>query len=335
MTRPAPSRSNAWRKTLAASRPSLTGKAHRPGAWAAKAVASSRCSAVPPPQCSAVNNQIAQTRANLDRVLADLQGVQGNTADREGERRNILVALGQSDCGSQYRQFANRGGGGPGGFFDSLFGGSGPGAAGPGSILTPNAPETTVGNTYRTLCVRTCDGFYFPISYSTVQSKFADDEKVCQAMCPASEVALYSHRNPGEDIAQAVSSGGRNYSELPNAFAYRKAFNPSCACKAIGRNLGRGAQTSRRSRPSSAATSSSTKNAHGNSPSRKSTRKASRSGRHVRRQGQNRRPPLRLPRVQHLLPAPLLPRRRPRTASRLNGKCAPSARPFTQSAEAR
>ena len=82
--------------------------------------------------------------------------------------------------------------------------------------------------------MRTCDGFYFPISYSTVQSKFADDEKVCQAMCPASEVALYSHRNPGEDISQAVSSGGRNYSELPNAFAYRKAFNPSCACKASG-----------------------------------------------------------------------------------------------------
>jgi hypothetical protein len=187
-----------------------------------------------PPQCSTVNNQIAQTRANLDRVLADLQGVQGNTADREGERRNILVALGQSDCGPQYRQFANRGGGGPGGFFDRLFGGSGPGAAGPGSILTPNAPETAVSSTYRTLCVRTCDGFYFPISYSTVPGKFADDEKVCQAMCPASEVALYSHRNPGEDISQAVSSGGRNYSELPNAFAYRKAFNPSCACKASG-----------------------------------------------------------------------------------------------------
>ena len=53
--------------------------------------------------------------------------------------------------------------------------------------------------------MRTCDGFYFPISYSTVPAKFGDDEKVCQAMCPASEVTLYSHRNPGEDISQAVS----------------------------------------------------------------------------------------------------------------------------------
>jgi hypothetical protein len=180
-----------------------------------------------PAQCGPINNQIAQLRANLDRVLGDLQQLQGNSADREGQRRGVLVALGQNDCGPQYRQFAGRGG--PAGFFDSLFGGSGPGA-----ILSPN-PDTPQGNTFRTVCVRTCDGFFFPISYSTVPGKFADDERVCQAMCPASEVALYSHRNPGEDIAQAVSvSGGRNYSELPNAFAYRKAFNPSCTCKASG-----------------------------------------------------------------------------------------------------
>jgi hypothetical protein len=184
-----------------------------------------------PPQCSAINNQIAQTRANLDRVLGDLQQSQGNSADREGQRRGILVALGQNDCGAQYRQFANRGGGG---FFDNLFGGNGP-----GTIITPN-PDVPAGNTYRTVCVRTCDGFFFPISYSTVPGKFADDEKVCQAMCPASEAMLYSHRNPGEDISQAVPAsaaaggGGRPYSELPTAFAYRKAFNPACTCKGVG-----------------------------------------------------------------------------------------------------
>jgi hypothetical protein len=182
-----------------------------------------------PAQCGQVNNQIAQTRANLDRVLADLQRLQGNSADREGQRRGVLAALGQNDCGPQYRQFANRGG--AAGFFDTLFGRSGSGS-GPGAIFSPNSPETPQSGTYRTVCVRTCDGYFFPISYSTVPSKFADDEKVCQAMCPASEVALYSHRNPGEDISQAVSSSGRNYSELPNAFAYRKAFNPSCSCKA-------------------------------------------------------------------------------------------------------
>jgi Protein of unknown function (DUF2865) len=180
-----------------------------------------------PAQCGPINNQIAQLRANLDRVLADLQQLQGNSADREGQRRGILVALGQNDCGAQYRQFATRSG--PAGFFDSLFGGSGP-----GTIVNPNVPEAPEGNTFRTVCVRTCDGFFFPISYSTVPSKFADDEKVCHAMCPASEVALYSHRNPGQDVSQAISTTGRAYSDLPNAFAYRKAFNPSCSCKPAG-----------------------------------------------------------------------------------------------------
>jgi uncharacterized protein DUF2865 len=82
--------------------------------------------------------------------------------------------------------------------------------------------------------VRTCDGYYFPISYSTTPASFPNDEQVCQRMCPAAEVALYSFRNQGEDISQAISTGGRNYTELPNAFAFRKAFNPSCSCRPPG-----------------------------------------------------------------------------------------------------
>jgi Protein of unknown function (DUF2865) len=175
-----------------------------------------------PQQCVGINTQMQQLRTNLDRSIADLQHLQGNTADREGQRRSVLVSLGQNDCGPQYRQYASRGG-----FFENLFG------PGPGSILGgPPAPGAS--ETYRTLCVRTCDGYYFPISYSTEPSRFPDDEKTCQAMCPNAEVTLYTHRNPGEDVNQAISTAGRNYSELPNAFAYRKTFNATCSCKAAG-----------------------------------------------------------------------------------------------------
>ena len=178
-----------------------------------------------PAQCGQLNNQIQQIRANLDRLLGDLQRVQGNSADREGQRRSVLVALGQNDCGPQYRQYATA----PGGFFETLFGIRAPfGTA-------PESPMTGSG-TYRTVCVRTCDGYYFPISYSTVPTKFYEDERLCQRLCPASEVALYSHRNPGEDVTQAVSSSGRSYSELPNAFSYRKQYNPACSCRAPGQS---------------------------------------------------------------------------------------------------
>jgi Protein of unknown function (DUF2865) len=178
-----------------------------------------------PAQCGPLNNQIQQARANLDRSMSDLERMQNNTgADRENQRRQIIGALAQNDCGPQYRQLANQGGGS---FFDRLFG--------PGTILNPDSSSASqASGTYKTLCVRTCDGFYFPISYSTMPNRFGDDAQTCQRLCPAATVELYSHRSNGEDVTNAVSAGGRLYTELPNAFAYRKAFNPSCSCKPAG-----------------------------------------------------------------------------------------------------
>jgi hypothetical protein len=177
-------------------------------------------------ECSDLNNQIQQVRSNLDRTLVESQRLQGNSGEREGQRRSVLVALGQNDCGPQYRQYANTG---PGGFFENLFGGGGGNIGG-------TSPDAPLAGTYRTLCVRSCDGYYFPISYSTVPGKFADDEQVCRRMCPATEVTLFSHRNPGEDVANAVSGTGRRYAEMPNAFSYRKQFNAACSCRAPGQS---------------------------------------------------------------------------------------------------
>jgi hypothetical protein len=176
------------------------------------------------PQCGPLNNQIQQMRANLDRTLTEIQRLQGNSGEREGQRRGILVALGQNDCGPQYRQYVTAG---PGGFFDNLFGG--------GGYIAP-APNAPLAGTYRTLCVRTCDGYYFPISYSTVPSKFPEDEQICHRQCPAAEVALYSHRNPGEDVSRAVSTSGRLYTDLPTAFSYRKQVNAACNCRLPGQS---------------------------------------------------------------------------------------------------
>jgi hypothetical protein len=91
-----------------------------------------------------------------------------------------------------------------------------------------------MSGTYRTVCVRTCDGGYFPVSFATTPARFPDDEKTCKALCPATDAALYAYRNPGEDINQAVSVNGQPYTALPNAFKFRTEFNPSCACKAPG-----------------------------------------------------------------------------------------------------
>jgi hypothetical protein len=67
-----------------------------------------------------------------------------------------------------------------------------------------------------------------------VPSRFGDDERSCKNQCPAAEANLFTYRNPGEDINQAVSVNGQPYTSLPNAFKYRQEFNPSCSCKAAG-----------------------------------------------------------------------------------------------------
>jgi hypothetical protein len=49
-------------------------------------------------------------------------------------------------------------------------------------------------------------------------------------------VALYSYRNPGEDVARAVSTSGRLYSDLSTAFSYRKQYNAACSCRLPGQS---------------------------------------------------------------------------------------------------
>jgi Protein of unknown function (DUF2865) len=101
-------------------------------------------------------------------------------------------------------------------------------------------PDLGLGSrygTYRTLCVRTCDGYYFPISFSTVSQRFAEDEQTCQAMCPGTEVELYFHLMPMQDSEDMVSARTNiPYTELPKAFAYREHFDPQCTCHSANAN---------------------------------------------------------------------------------------------------
>jgi hypothetical protein len=175
-------------------------------------------------QCGPVNNQIQQMRANLEQITTSLERLRGGFggAERENQRRSVLLALAQNNCGPQYANAAR----GPGNFLDNLFGNNNP--VPPGADLGPQS------GTFRTVCVRTCDGAYFPISFATVPARFPDDEKTCKSLCPAAEATLFTYRNPGEDMNQAVSINGQPYSSSPNAFRYRQEFNPSCGCKAAG-----------------------------------------------------------------------------------------------------
>lgn len=83
---------------------------------------------------------------------------------------------------------------------------------------------------YRTMCVRLCDGYYFPISFSTLGSRFGEDEAKCRDQC-AAPAELYVYKNPGEDVEQMVSLSGEPYNNLQNAWRHRKIYIKGCSCK--------------------------------------------------------------------------------------------------------
>jgi hypothetical protein len=178
------------------------------------------------PQCGELNSRVSQMRGNLDKMISDLQQLQAG-GDRTGQRRALMQTLAQYDCGPQYRSAATTQ---PRGFLEQLFG---PGE-GPGPDVAPT--DMPSGSTYRTVCVRTCDGYYYPISFSTSPNRFQEDERTCIRTCPATEAILFMHHNPGEDMSLAVSLTGKRYSDLPNAFRYRKEYVATCSCRATGQS---------------------------------------------------------------------------------------------------
>ena len=81
--------------------------------------------------------------------------------------------------------------------------------------------------------MRSCDGAFFPVSYSAGSSRLDALADMCRALCPNAEVTLYTYPVSG-DIEQAVSINGARYMDSPTALRYRKTFDSSCSCRRRG-----------------------------------------------------------------------------------------------------
>ncbi|MCF3932724.1 DUF2865 domain-containing protein [Acuticoccus sp. M5D2P5] len=90
--------------------------------------------------------------------------------------------------------------------------------------------ELRVGST-RTVCVRLCDGFYFPINSQSHSDNFYDELAMCVGRCPGADVSLYAHNasSPVETMRSTMT--GERYVNLPTAFDYRKEAVPNCGCQ--------------------------------------------------------------------------------------------------------
>ncbi len=183
----------------------------------------------PPAQCGTIRSQIGRMRANLD----DLQSRAGGGAGGRGE----MLARYNSECAGQPARSPN--------LLESVFGAPRPGDVQQQPLSpdpeapAPQQPDRIVESTGEAraggeaVCVRSCDGAFFPLTYSAGGSQLDSLADRCRALCPATEVTLYTMPVNGQ-IEQAVSINGAKYMDSPTALRYRKSFDASCACRRRG-----------------------------------------------------------------------------------------------------
>ncbi|MEI9412854.1 DUF2865 domain-containing protein [Mesorhizobium salmacidum] len=207
-------------------------------------------------QCAGLNATIERMNANLDSLQAKRAQLAGGGGSRR-DRGRILAALDANDCRDDavaprraLPQEANREEGANANLFDQLFGGGNrqidtldqPDDSGEERDVSrvlnqPGIPDVaSSGGEFHTSCVRTCDGYFFPMSNAASAGDFERDQKNCESACPGTEMQVFYSRGMDDDSASMTSSvTGRPYGELPTAYLYKQpnmSRPPACGCNA-------------------------------------------------------------------------------------------------------
>ncbi|WP_027166355.1 DUF2865 domain-containing protein [Mesorhizobium sp. WSM3224] len=218
-------------------------------------------------QCAAINAAIERMNANLDTLQAKRERLAAGGTRRD--RSRILAALDANGCRDDEiaprhapLQEAARDNGG-GNLFEQLFGRQDRQLETPDASDIPDSADIPpddpsvrnirrvinqpdgmdlprLGGEFRTMCVRTCDGYFFPMSNAASVGDFERDQKNCESSCPGTEVQVFYTRGMDDDSGSMTSSvTGQPYSELPTAYLYKQAnFSrpPTCGCNAQASN---------------------------------------------------------------------------------------------------
>ncbi|CAO4145583.1 DUF2865 domain-containing protein [Methylorubrum aminovorans] len=151
-----------------------------------------------PPQCGAVEARIRSLNATYG----------GGDGEVVAARRRQLIAAVSSACTGLI-----------------------PGEGQEGQV----AGNQTARGGAQVICVKTCDGSYFPMANLPDGRGGADE--MCQALCPGTEAVAYSMPHGDEALKYAATiKGNRAYTALPAAFKFRKSFTADCSCKREGQS---------------------------------------------------------------------------------------------------
>ena len=218
-------------------------------------------------QCAAINASIERMNANLDTLQAKRERLAAGGTRRD--RSRILAALDANNCRDDEiaprrapLQEASRDNSG-GNLFEQLFGRQDEQLEAPDAPDMPDAADVPLddpsvrnirrvinqpddmdlprlGGEFRTMCVRTCDGYFYPMSNAASVGDFERDQKNCESSCPGTEMQVFYSRGMDDDSGSMTSSvTGQPYASLPTAYLYKQANYsrpPSCGCNAQAGN---------------------------------------------------------------------------------------------------
>lgn len=173
----------------------------------------------PPAECRGWRAQLGQLQAQA----------QAAYPPDEGRRRQLMGMLASNNCRGDSEPRSR-----PltAGLFDD-------GARRRGELDSVEIDPPRIESRIRTssgkpICVRTCDGYFFPLHHRGPQLQ-EEGDGLCQSLCPGAETKIYFM---GQDIETARSAAGEPYSDLDNALRYRKSYDPSCFCRRAGEGPG-------------------------------------------------------------------------------------------------
>ena len=82
-------------------------------------------------------------------------------------------------------------------------------------------------SSYKTVCVRKCDGYFFPLAHQQDKGGLNRDQNICQGIYGKDQAELYYFPSDGT-INNARSIGGDDYKDKSFAFLYQREFRQDC-----------------------------------------------------------------------------------------------------------
>jgi hypothetical protein len=173
-------------------------------------------------QCRTLARRVVQARDAYENVS---QSIETGSAIAE-QREAVLQEMSRFDCDSRRSNASVTRERSRGNLFEQLFDIF-------DGVNTRGDDFAGFGDyeTVRTVCVRKVDGYFWPVSYSTLPEYAANDLTQCLEQCPGMDVDLYYYDNPGQEPEQMRNLYGEPYSSLPAAFAYRTTYDRANSCK--------------------------------------------------------------------------------------------------------